>query len=135
MLVLQGRILPRSAPYCAVSFLIQIALHKEYSFKTPETRFIDPIYQPHIGANGCGECHFDGHLPKERWRPDLYLAGMINAVILNIDNIDDSSQFIGKNLVDVYRNHKKNPINLLVSFEIIAKRKTYWICYQLFLNI
>lgn len=105
--VLQGRILPRSEPYCAASFLIQITLPEEFPFKTPETRFMDPIYHPHIGANGCGECYFKSHLAQEQWRPDLFLADLINAVILTIDNIDDSSHFIRTDLVDVYRNHRQ----------------------------
>jgi ubiquitin-conjugating enzyme E2 T len=87
--VIQGRILPKTEPYCHASFLIEIRLPSEYPFKEPYVTIRDPIYHPNIDESGRHCCCW-GFSQYEGYTPTTLLADIIEGVIRVIDNPDCS---------------------------------------------
>ncbi len=86
MTIIQGRILPQTEPYCRASFLIEIALPREYPFKCPEITFLDPIYHPNVEESGkCCCCSFGFGDPKS-YKPTVALSKIITTIIEMIDS-------------------------------------------------
>ncbi|CAF1173093.1 unnamed protein product [Adineta steineri] len=103
IMIIQGRILLQSELYCRASFLIEIALPREYPFKRPEITFLDPIYHPNISTSDkyCDcSCDFD-FTAGGSYRPTTSLDSIITTIIHIID-----SPFIGE--------ESHNPERLLV---------------------
>jgi ubiquitin-protein ligase len=106
VIVIHGRILPMSEPYCRASFLIEIALPPEYPFKVPRVTFLDPIYHPNAmedGTYACccctyrcchrhpGDpaCDYIGCHHGTNWKPTTSLADLIEDTIRIIDRTPD----------------------------------------------
>ncbi len=51
-IIIEGRILPESEPYCQRSFRIRFTLLPDYPFSPPVLRCLDPMYHPIINTNG-----------------------------------------------------------------------------------
>ncbi|CAF4180257.1 unnamed protein product [Adineta steineri] len=88
IMIIQGRILLQSELYCRASFLIEIALPREYPFKRPEITFLDPIYHPNISTSDkyCDcSCDFD-FTDGGSYRPTTSLDGIITTIIDLIDS-------------------------------------------------
>jgi ubiquitin-protein ligase len=87
--VIHGRILPKTEPYCRASFLIEIRLRPEYPFKELDVTIRDPIYHPNVDESGRHCCCW-GFSQYEAFKPTTPLADFIEAVIRVIDNPDCS---------------------------------------------
>ncbi len=87
MTIIQGRILPQTEPYCRASFLIEIALPREYPFKCPEITFLDPIYHPNVKESGacCGCSGGFGFADAK-----VYNATSLSDIIMTIIEMIDS---------------------------------------------
>jgi ubiquitin-protein ligase len=101
--VIQGRIFLENEPYCRASFLIEMAVSREYPFKVPSLTFLDPIYHPYVLENGkffccrwicCRHrrtdipiCDYLGCPYGKNWRPTKSLADLIEDTIRIIDRI------------------------------------------------
>ncbi|CAF1264692.1 unnamed protein product [Adineta ricciae] len=104
-IVIQGRILPQTEPYCHASFLIEITLSSTYPFQCPKTVFCDPIYHPDIDNDGYSCCCFQHSLPGESWGPSVTLATLIEAVTRTIDTIPSYSRSLNHALADEFKNN------------------------------
>jgi ubiquitin-protein ligase len=51
-IIIEGRILPKSEPYCQRSFHIMLTLQSQYPFHPPALHILDPIYHPNIDIRG-----------------------------------------------------------------------------------
>ena len=92
-LVIRGRILPQTEPYCYASFLIEIILSPEWPFKPPEVNFLDPLYHPNIDEWSKHKCDCWFAEISRSWTPKTSLKTVIEAVIRVIDG-DPNSHFI-----------------------------------------
>ncbi|CAF0752962.1 unnamed protein product [Adineta steineri] len=104
--IIQGRILPQSELYCRASFLIEIALARDYPFKYPEITFLDPIYHPNISTSGtcCGcLCGF-GFAVADKYRPTTSLSSIITTIIDIIDSPFTSEESHNPERLVEYRN-------------------------------
>ncbi len=106
MIALQGRILPKTEPYCRASFLIEIKLPIDYPFKPPEVMFLDPIYHPNVDKRGCQSCCTE-HLLRDKWNPTKSLEAFVEATIYNIDNIPPLNQSVHADRAKEYEYHRE----------------------------
>ena len=123
--VVQGRILPKTEPYCNASFLIQMTLPEDYPFKIPQVRFIDPIYHPRIHTSGHSCCCFTHHLRSGGWSPARTLVDMISAVIDTIDIINSPSEFVRSDLGTKYKYHRQTFHDNALSYTLTYGRPRY----------
>ncbi|UJR18864.1 hypothetical protein I4U23_021992 [Adineta vaga] len=119
-IIIQGRILPKTEPYCRASFLIEITLPLEYPFKIPNTVFIDPIYHPNIDNDGYSCCCFEHFLPGETWRSTTSIATIIETVIDVIDTIPSNGRSLNIERAQEYEENRQkfydNALNLTLTY-------------------
>jgi ubiquitin-protein ligase len=107
-MVIIGRVLPKSEPYCRASFLIAMTLSNEYPFKPPGVAILDPIYHPRVITPDKGCCCWDFLCPEGRWSVTTSLKDVVKAVIRVIDNIDslnEHSHCVNNECDEEYRNN------------------------------
>jgi ubiquitin-protein ligase len=86
-IVIQGRILPQTEPYCRASFLLEIKLPPGYPYKPSEIIFLDPIYHPNVDESG-KNCSSWGY-PDEKFIAATTLVKIIENIIRIIDSVPD----------------------------------------------
>jgi ubiquitin-conjugating enzyme E2 L3 len=102
---LQGRILPKTEPYCRASFLIEITFPREYPFKPPEMLFLDPVYHPNVDERGCSYCCWEHLLWNETYKPTTSVKDLIEAFIRNFDSLAEIDQAMNTGVASEYRTH------------------------------
>ncbi len=104
--VIQGRILPKSYPYCHASFLIEITVPRNYPFTPPGIISLDPIYHSSVDERGCFFCCYKDLLGRE-WHPSMTLTALVEASLRIIDNTP--TYFLSRHhkRAEEYRNNRE----------------------------
>lgn len=81
-----GRIYPKSEPYNAYSYEVEIKFTQEYPFKPPEIRFLKPFYHPNVNEKGeiCLALLNQGGT----YRPTTTIVDIVKVILNIVDNPD-----------------------------------------------
>jgi ubiquitin-conjugating enzyme E2 L3 len=107
VMIIKGRIFPKTEPYCRASFLIEIILPRTFPFQPPDVFFRDPIYHPTVDGKGYHCCCCRDILGNKEWAPTTRLTTVIEAVIRNIDNISETSPIVNSELFKEYMHNRQ----------------------------
>ncbi|UJR08024.1 hypothetical protein I4U23_012302 [Adineta vaga] len=83
-LVIVGRILPTTEPYCQCIFSIEITLPIEFPIAPPEVRFLTPIYHPNVHESG--QFCYTILSKTGSWCPSISLADVVKILVHAIDH-------------------------------------------------